>query len=83
MMSCSRNLVRSPACTGWWCSRNVIVEVCQFTTMLMSNEQGNAGQFAHTELSESPAILCRQVGQIVGELIQPIDARTGAWKSLC
>jgi hypothetical protein len=47
------------------------------------SEEGNAAQFGHPKLSESPTILCREIGQIVGELIQPIDAGTRAWKGLC
>src|SRR5271155_601384 len=40
-------------------------------------------QFRHSKLSERAAVLRRQIGQIVRELVQPIDAGTGAWKCLC
>ena len=45
-------------------------------------EERDAAQFRDSKLCESPAILSGEVGQIVGELIQPIDAGTRGRKGL-
>ena len=37
-------------------------------------KERDAGQLRQSKLSERPAVLRGQVGEIVGELIQPIDA---------
>ncbi len=41
-------------------------------------EERDAAQLRESKLSERAAVLRRQIGQIVGELIQPIDAGTCA-----
>ena len=46
-------------------------------------EESDAAQLRQSKLRQRAAVLRRQIGQIVGELIEPIDAGTCARKCLC
>ena len=41
-------------------------------------EQSNAAQLGQPELRERAAVLRRQIGQIIGELVEPVHAGTCA-----
>src|SRR6185437_14418286 len=46
------------------------------------SKERDAGQLGKSKLRERTTVLRSEVGQVVGELVQPIDARTCAWKRL-
>ncbi len=46
------------------------------------SEESDTAQFRKSELRQHPAVLRGEVRQVVGELIEPIDAGTGGRKGL-
>ena len=51
--------------------------------MLIRVKSAIAAQFRHAKLGERATILCGEIGQVVRELIEPIDARTCVREGLC
>ncbi len=78
MMSRSRKFVRSPARTGCVWKRSVMPLVFQLMTMLTSVKSEMQLSSVKPKLRQRPAVLRREIGQVVGELVQPIDAGTRA-----
>jgi NTP pyrophosphatase (non-canonical NTP hydrolase) len=46
------------------------------------HEERDAAQLGETKLSQRAAILGSEIGEVVGELVQPINARTRGRKRL-